>query len=86
MVFLYFLPGAFTYPWNGQVVVIGMRKTVINDHIVDALATYICITAVKEQKFIFDVDITKVSEMLHATFRQREKAVARAGQLIQEFK
>lgn len=63
-----------------------MRKTVINDHIVDALATYICITAVKEQKFIFDVDITKVSEMLHATFRQREKAVARAGQLIQEFK
>lgn len=62
-----------------------MRKTVIKDHIIDAIATYICVTAVKEHRFIRDVDITNICQMLNATFSQREKAMDKARELIREF-
>lgn len=62
-----------------------MRKTVIKNHIIDAIATYICVTAIKDNLFIKDVDTSNICRMLHASIAQEEKAMERARELLREF-
>lgn len=55
-------------------------------HIVDAIATYICVQSIRQQKFLADIPIMNISKMFYATTEQKSMALQRACQMLRDFK
>lgn len=55
------------------------------EHIVESLATYICIEAKRSHCFSRDVNLDTIGQMMNASESQKEKAHLRARQILKEF-
>lgn len=55
-------------------------------HIIDALATYICVQSIQQQKFMGNISIMNISKMFYANEGHKDKAFQRAWQMIRDFK
>lgn len=54
-------------------------------HIINALATYICVTAKRKSQFTNEVDTTDIGAMLDANHTEQEKAHLEARKILRDF-
>lgn len=54
-------------------------------HIIDAIATYLCIKAIEQERIVSSIDTTPIAVLLNANSGQREKGLYRAREMIRDF-
>lgn len=57
----------------------------INNHIVSAIATYICLEASKNDVFTRQIDTSNVCELYGATAEEQEEAYTKARKILKDF-
>lgn len=62
-----------------------MSKTATRNHVIDALATYICVEAKRNSRFTYEVNMTTIGILLGATEGEIIKAHRRAREILRDF-
>ncbi len=55
------------------------------EHIIDAIATYICVQAIANEEIISSVDTKPIINLLNANGRENEKGMYRAREILRDF-